>query len=279
MSISDRWHKTRLSAEAEPCREHSKGKTTLYPTADHGKGDRWQVRWRDENGIQRKKNFAKRDGADPETCAAAFDAKTKRELDTGTSLDIKAGQVKVRDYGAAWRKDLLHRDSTAQRLERSFRLHVDPLPLGGLQMIRVRPLHMRAWVKNRSEVLAPSTLAVAWGNVTALFSAAVADRVIGISPCIGVTLPEVPHHKHYIPADEQVHVLAENMPGRYAAIVYVAAGTGFRGGEITGLEVDAIDFTTCEIDVSQQLVCVTGQKPYLGPPKTGHRFALSKQQR
>lgn len=117
-------------------------------------------------------------------------------------------------------------------------------------------------------MLAPSILAVAWGNVTALFSAAVADRVIGISPCIGVTLPEVPHHKHYIPADEQVHVLAENMPGRYAAIVYVAAGTGFRGGEITGLEVDAIDFTTCEIDVSQQLVCVTGQKPYLGPPKT-----------
>jgi hypothetical protein len=25
-------------------------------------GDRWQVRWRDEAGRQRKRNFAKRDG-------------------------------------------------------------------------------------------------------------------------------------------------------------------------------------------------------------------------
>jgi hypothetical protein len=107
--------------------------------------------------VQRKKNFAKRDGADSETCAAAFEAKTKRELDTGTSLDIKAGQLKVREYGAAWREDLLHRDSTAQRLERAFRLHVDPVPLGSLQMIRVRPVNLRAWVKNRSGVLAPST--------------------------------------------------------------------------------------------------------------------------
>jgi len=135
-------------------------------------------------------------------------------------------------------------------------------------MTRVRPMNLRAWVKDRSEVLAPSTLAVVWGNVSALFSAAVADRVIGISPCVGVTLPEVPHHTHYIPDDEQVHMLSENMPGRYSAVVYVAAGTGFRGGEITGLEVHAIDFTTSEVDITQQLICVAGQKAYLArqPP-------------
>jgi len=129
-------------------------------------------------------------------------------------------------------------------------------------------MHLRPWVKDRSEVLAPSTLTVVWGNVNSLFSAAVADRIIGISPCTGVTLPEVPHHKHYIPEDEQVHQLAENMPGRYSAVAYLGAGTGFRGGEIMGLEVDAIDFDASEIDVTQQLVCVAGQKPYLGPPKT-----------
>jgi integrase len=166
----------------------------------------------------------------------AFDAKIKRELDTGTSLDLEAGQLKVRDYAAAWRKDLLHRDSTAERLDRVFRLHVDPLPLGNLRMVRVRPSNMRSWVKDRSEVLAPSTLTVVWGNVTSMFAAAVADRVIGISPCAGVTLPEIPHHRHYIPADKQVHVLSENMPGRYSAIAYVAAGTGFRFGEIMALK-------------------------------------------
>ena len=130
------------------------------------------------------------------------------------------------------------------------------------------PTVSHAWGKDRSEVLAPSTLTVVWGNVNSLFSAAVADRVIGISSCVGVTLPEVPHHRHYIPEDEQVHQLAGNMPGRYSAVAYISAGTGFRGGEIMGLEVDAIDFDASEIDVTQQLICVAGQKPYLGPPKT-----------
>lgn len=90
MSIYDRWHRTRPSPGDEPCREHGRGRAKLYPTADHGQGDRWQVRWRDEAGQQRKRNFARRDGVDPEKHASAFDAKVKRELDTGTSLDMAA---------------------------------------------------------------------------------------------------------------------------------------------------------------------------------------------
>lgn len=268
MSIYDRWHKRYPGPDSEPCKEHSRGKVKLYPTADHGKGDRWQVRWRAENGRQHKRNFAKRDGVDPERHAAAFDAKIKNELDTGTSLDMVTGRMKVRDYAARYRAELLHRDSTAERLDRVFRLHVDPLPLGSLPMGQVRPSHMRAWIKNRSQVLAPSTLAVAWSNVTSVFSAAVIDRVIGVSPCMGVKLPQVSHHKHYIPSAEQVHAIAGAVPERYSAIVYAAAGCGLRGAEITGLELDAIDFLRREVDVTQQLVCVTGQRPYLGPPKT-----------
>jgi integrase len=268
MSIYDRWHRSHPEQDDKPCREHSRGTAKLYPTADHGKGNRWQVRWRDENGKQSKRNFARRDGADPEKHAAAFDAKIKTELDTGTSLDLIAGRMKVRDYAARYRRDLLHRDSTAQRLERVFRLHVNPLPLGNLTMTQVRPSHMRAWVKNRAQVLAPSTLTVVWSNVTSMFNAAVIDRVIAVSPCSGVKLPQVPHHEHYIPSAEQVHALAVAMARRYSSIIYLAAGCGLRGAEITGLEFDAVDFLRREVDVTQQLVCVVGQEPYLGPPKT-----------
>ncbi|MEV4064661.1 site-specific integrase [Nonomuraea dietziae] len=35
-----------------------------------------------------------------------------------------------------------------------------------------------------------------------------------------------------------------------------------------GLELDQIDLDRREVDISQQLVCVNGRKPYLGPPKT-----------
>jgi hypothetical protein len=90
MSIYDRWHKTRPAHSDEPCREHSRGRTKLYPTADHGQGDRWQVRWRDYSGSQRKENFAKRSEAD------ARDTAIKASLRAGTFADPAAGDVMFR---------------------------------------------------------------------------------------------------------------------------------------------------------------------------------------
>ncbi|WP_424528742.1 site-specific integrase [Sphaerisporangium viridialbum] len=77
-----------------------------------------------------------------------------------------------------------------------------------------------------------------------------------------------PGDREAIPTPDQVHRLAETLPARFAAAVYLAAGCGLRGGEVFGLEVDQIDLKAREVDLSQQLVCVTGRSPYLGPPKT-----------
>jgi integrase len=55
----------------------------------------------------------------------------------------------------------------------------------------------------------------------------------------------------------------------FCCLIWASVGPcGMRGAEITGLEVDALDFDACEIDITQQLVYLTGQAPYLGPPKT-----------
>jgi integrase len=211
--------------------------------------------------VQRARNFERKSDAE------SFDAEIKTKRDSGTLLDLAAGRQKVKEAAEKWRADLLHRDSTTERLDRVFRLHVDPL-LGRLTVAQVRASHVRSWVKNRSQVLAPSTLAVVYSNLASFFAAAVIDRAIGISPCLGVRLPEVERHKHYIPTSAQVHQLGEELPGRFRAAPYLAAGCGLRGGEIMGLELDSIDFLRREIDISQQLVCVAGRKPYLGPPKT-----------
>src|SRR4051812_30539011 len=118
MAVYDRWWK----AERQP-----DGSTKRVKSADHGCEARWQVRWRDEDGHQRKRNFAKKVGNDPERCAEAFDAKIKNQLDEGTSVDLAAGRTKVKAYGERWRADLLHRESTAERMDRVFNRHVDPI--------------------------------------------------------------------------------------------------------------------------------------------------------
>jgi integrase len=257
MSVSDRWHKSRPTPGEPTCREHGK-----VPAAEHGDGDQWQVRWRDESGQQHKQNFAKK------SAATSFDAEIRTRLDRGTSLDLAAGKQLVSAYARKYRTSLSVADSTAERLDRVFRLHVDELQLGQLPVAGVRPSHMRTWVKDRAEVLAPSTLAVVWSNVASMFNAAVLDRIIGVSPCAGVKAPGADAAVHFIPTGEQVHAVAGALPDRYQAVAWLAAGCGWRRGEILGLELDKLDFLRRTAEVSQQLKALTGVPPFLALPKT-----------
>jgi len=48
----------------------------------------------------------------------------------------------------------------------------------------------------------------------------------------------------------------------------LAAGCGWRGGEIFGLERDGVDFDEREVHVRHQLTVISGRQPHLAPPKT-----------
>lgn len=57
-------------------------------------------------------------------------------------------------------------------------------------------------------------------------------------------------------------------PGRWRAMVVLAAGTGLRQGECFGLTVDRVDFLRRSLTVDRQLSFVAGSAPKLAPPKT-----------
>ena len=65
-----------------------------------------------------------------------------------------------------------------------------------------------------------------------------------------------------------MHAFARALPERYQAIVYIAAGCGWRGGEILGLERDGLDLDGREVHVRHQLTVISGRTPHLAPPKT-----------
>jgi hypothetical protein len=93
MSVSDRWHKTKPAPGDVPCKEHSRGNTKLYATAEHLRGDRWLVRWRSESGEQLKRSFPRRSGHDPERCAEAFDAQRHADEVGGEWIDPRIGRT------------------------------------------------------------------------------------------------------------------------------------------------------------------------------------------
>jgi integrase len=135
----------------------------------------------------------------------------------------------------------------------------------------ILPSHVQAWVKGRTEVLAPSTVAVVHGAVASVFKAAVRDRRIASSPYVGTKLPEDHREAVVSLTVEQVRALEGAMPDRYRALVRLAAATGIRQGEAFGLTVDRSGLRPLSIQpmlkVDRQLVLVSGEAPYLGPPK------------
>jgi integrase len=234
------------------------------PSQRHGRGKRYRVRWEDpDTGVSRTRMFDKKGDAD------RHDANVRADISRGLYVDPAAGKITLREYSELWRTQQIHIDTTADSVERAFRLHVWPL-LGETSMDIVRRSHIQSWVKDRSAegVLAASSLHVAYGYLSAMFKAAVLDRVIGVSPCQGIKLPEVPDADRYIPTPAEVHAVADELPDYYRAAVFVAAGCGLRPQEVFGLELGHVDWLRRELRVRQQVRQPTGETRAVGRLKT-----------
>jgi integrase len=248
MSVYDRWHKTRPGPGDEPCREHSRGRTELYPTADHGKGDRWQVRYRDDHGRQRKQSFDKRPAAD------TFDAKIRTQLAAGTFVDPAAGQVTFREYAEEWRKGRTHDIVTAQHIEAAFRLRVYPV-IGDhpMRLLAQRPSIVQAWISGVQ--MHPNSVRQVIKGVSQVFTAAIEDGIIPRNPLAARSVQKPKRLVSEVTpwSARQVEAMASQLPARLAAIPYLGAACGLRQGELFGLAADDLDFLCRAVHVEVQL--------------------------
>ncbi len=262
--VVDRWHLANPEVGAVTCREHSTKTRRLVASADHGKGKRWQVRYRDASGRQKKENFARRGEAD------ARAAVVETDLNRGQYVDPREQRITFKEYAERWRQMQPHRGGTAANVERCLRLHAYPV-FGDRRLVSIRPSEIQAWVTGLVEVrcFTAQTARNSAAKVKQVFNAAVRDGVVQRSPCAGVKLPSVPHTEIVPLTAGQVGDLASVVPHRYRALVILGAGTGLRPGELFGLQVKHIDFTGRTVKVEQQLQRVPGGKGvHVCPPKT-----------
>jgi integrase len=262
VTVYDRWHKSRSRPGEEKCGDHRK-----VPTADHGKGDRWQVRWRDEQGSQRKQSFAKK------TEAEVHAAKVATQLADGSYVDPKAGQVTFRSFAEDWRKNRVHDATTAERVEANLRNHVysedgkgGRTPRGGvsigdypMRILARRPSLIQSWLKGIP--MAPNSQLLVIGYVSQVFRAAVADKIIAANPLHAgsVQLPD-PVRTEAVPwTAVQVAAVAAELPARLAALPYLGAACGLRQGELIAAAVSDVDFLRKTLHVEVQVKRVGGE--------------------
>lgn len=141
-----------------------------------------------------------------------------------------------------------------------------------MQLGQIRTSTIQGFVKTLSADLAPGTVEVIYRYVSAIFKAAVADRMIAASPCVRVRLPKAPPSKVVPITVEQVWALEAALPAQYRALVPLCAGTGLRQGEAFGLTADRINEHWKTITVDRQLVLIPSSGPAFGPPKTASSY-------
>ena len=213
---------------------------------------RYRARWREyPNGPQKTRTFAKKGDAQ------LFIDGIRGDLARGNYIDPAGGRILFRDYAEQWRAAQIHRPNTAAQAEAYLRLHAYPT-LGHRPIGDLRRSEIQAWVKGRSLVLAPRSTILIYRWVATVLRSAVADRLIGSSPCMRIALPK-PDDEEVVPLSvAQVEALADAIHDRYRALVVFAAGMGLRQGECFGLTVDRVDFLRKQVRVDRQLIDARG---------------------
>lgn len=228
---------------------------------------KYRVRYIDDEGTERSRTFALKGDAD------MFLVAISHQLLAGTYIDPSAGKITLRAQAEAWRLNQAHlRPGSVRSLEEGFRVHVYPY-LGQRPLAAVRPSDIAAWQRGRLKPegpLAPATVKRIRGQLSAMYKAAILDRIVNVNPVSGVKAPTLVKAEIVPLTAEQVYILEANLKQeRYRAIVALVAGSGLRISETFGLTVDRVDFLRKAVRVDRQLVGRhAGGAPKFGPPKT-----------
>lgn len=255
-SIDDRWYR-RVNGR-------------LVPTARHGKGMRWRVRYLDPAGREHGKSFARK------TDAEKYRDTTAADIVRGTWADPANRKILLADYAREWMASCGGEPTTVEQRRNRVELHIIPA-LGGLRLAEILPSKVASFVRGLRTVngdrgpVAPSTARQIHSTLSEILSAAVEDGLITSNAARMKTarrgLPAL-EERTVIPwTGPQVAAVRAGLPERWRVFCDLGAGLGLRQGEILGLDVGLIEMLPHVVHVRQQLRIVAGRL-VLAPPKT-----------
>ncbi|WP_256106823.1 tyrosine-type recombinase/integrase [Streptomyces sp. ODS05-4] len=255
--IQDRWYRTETDTD---------GKTVRTQTDRYGTGLRYRARYVGPDGTEKSKSFPDKQKRIAERWLAHIEA----DMSRGQYIDPKAGRTTFQQYAERWvaaqTTDVVTRSAVEMRL----RLHAYPY-IGSRPLSSFQPEHIREWSRALEDAVPAATYRrVIFGNVSAVFTAAVDDRLIPRNPCraASVKAPKASPGRVRPWTAERVFAVRAALPERFRAMVDAGSGCGLRQGEIFGLPVDQVGFLTGWLHVGFQVKLIDGH-PVFAPPKGG----------
>lgn len=174
------------------------------------------------------------------------------------------------DVADEWRNaNVAKRGSTRARDRSALEVHVLPF-FGDRRVGSIRRQDVREAVVAWSAVMAPRSVQRVFAVLRAVLNHAFeeSDGVVR-NPCTGVKLPRAPRRKGPRPTPAQLLALARAMPEHYEAMVWVAALTWLRWGEVAGLTVGQLNLVgPFTVTVDRQIGRDEHGRPILEEPKS-----------
>jgi integrase len=258
------------------------GSEALMPGHVRNRGKRkdgstvWQARWRDpRNAAKRKeKQFRDKDVArrwirrlDSEAEGARFTQPTNAER-VRLFKEVVAAWKEIRWPGLA--------PNTTARYGQILRTYLEPefanVPITDMTHERCA----RYFARLTREGMAPGTVRKVHTVLSAICTQAKRFDWLPANPCR--EMEGLPAHQHDEPVflnAEQVRTLAGAVTPHYRVLVYTAAYTGLRAGELAGLRRKDVDLLRGVVHVRQALKALDAKRPdgtrgpVFGPPKNG----------
>src|SRR5215203_994673 len=189
------------------------------------------------------------------------------DLVRGDWVDPDAGKIPLGEYAAWWLEQRAVRPRTKRIYEGQLR-HITPM-FADVSLCDIRPIDVRAWHGQLSRGdLHQNTVAKVYRLFRTIMTTAVEDDLLRQNPVrIRGASVERMIERPLLTWDE-VRALAGAIHPRFEALVWTAAASGLRFGELTGLSVGHVNLDRSELRVSRALNDIRGKGPTLGPPKT-----------
>jgi integrase len=115
--------------------------------------------------------------------------------------------------------------------------------------------------------MAPGTVRNVYAVLRTALSRAVRLGWIKVNPCTDVDLPRARREEMLFLTADEVRAVAEAIDPQYRVLIYTAAYTGLRAGELAGLQRQDVDLLRGVVHVQRALKDVNGRLE-LGPTKT-----------
>src|SRR5215207_9488559 len=221
----------------------------------------WRARWRTPEGDSRSGTFPTRVKAEQHL------VKVEHSKLDGSYVDTAAGKIKFAAHADQWLESQTFDATTRAAVTSRLANHIIPT-FGNLELRQIRPSTVQAWLKGRSDAVAPRTVQAMLTTLKSVLGAAVEDGIVARNPCSArsISAPQTTRENVTPWTVDELHRVAEAHPVEWQAVPIIGAGCGLRQGEIFGLQVDDVDFLRRRLLVRHQVKQI-GTGLVLAPPK------------